>query len=241
MLTIQYIGTHYHGWQVQPNAVTVQELVQDAIEKVTGVRSSLTGCSRTDAGVHAEMFCCVTDTESSIAEEKMVAALNAWLPSDVAVAACREVAADFHPRYDARGKQYQYRIWNRPARNPFLEGRVLHCRRRLDVETMHRAAQQFLGRHDFSAFCAAGSDVEDRVRTVTEARVDEQDGVVTFTVAADGFLYNMVRIMVGTLLDIESGRLAENSIEAALQSPDRAAAGHTAPACGLYLTQVYYD
>ena len=241
MLTIQYIGTHYHGWQVQPNAVTVQELVQDAIEKVTGVRSPLTGCSRTDAGVHAEMFCCVTDTESPIAEEKMVAALNAWLPPDVAVAACREVAADFHPRYDARGKQYQYRIWNRPARNPFLEGRVLHCRRRLDVETMHRAAQQFLGRHDFSAFCAAGSEVEDRVRTVTEARVSEQDGMVTFTVAADGFLYNMVRIMTGTLLDIESGRLTEDSIQTALQSPDRAAAGHTAPACGLYLTQVYYN
>ena len=241
MLTIQYIGTHYHGWQVQPNAVTVQELVQDAIEKVTGVRSPLTGCSRTDAGVHAEMFCCVTDTESLITEEKMVAALNAWLPSDVAVAACREVAADFHPRYDARGKQYQYRIWNRPARNPFLEGRALHCRRRLNVEVMHRAAQQFLGRHDFSAFCAAGSDVEDRVRTVTEARVSEQDGLVTFTVAADGFLYNMVRIMTGTLLDVESGRLTEDSIKAALQTPDRAAAGHTAPACGLYLTQVYYD
>jgi tRNA pseudouridine38-40 synthase len=183
----------------------------------------------------------VTDTESLITEEKMVAALNAWLPSDVAVAACREVAADFHPRYDARGKQYQYRIWNRPARNPFLEGRALHCRRRLNVEVMHRAAQQFLGRHDFSAFCAAGSEVEDRVRTVTEARVSEQDGLITFTVAADGFLYNMVRIMTGTLLDVESGRLTEDSIKAALQTPDRAAAGHTAPACGLYLTQVYYD
>ncbi len=241
MLTIQYIGTHYHGWQVQPNAVTVQQLVQDAIEKVTGVRSALTGCSRTDAGVHAEMFCCVTDTASSITEEKLVAALNAWLPSDVAVTDCREAAADFHPRYDARGKQYQYRIWNRPARNPFLEGRALHCRRRLDVQKMHRAAQGFLGRHDFSAFCAAGSEVEDRVRTVTECRVSEQDGLVTFTVAADGFLYNMVRIMMGTLLDIESGRLCEDVIPALLESPDRAAAGHTAPACGLYLTRVYYD
>ncbi len=241
MLTIQYIGTRYHGWQVQPNAVTVQQLMQDAIEKVTGVRSPLTGCSRTDAGVHAEMFCCVTDTESAVTEEKMVAALNAWLPPDVAVTSCRAVAADFHPRYDARGKQYQYRIWNRPARNPFLEGRALHCRRPLDVQKMNRAAAGFLGCHDFSAFCAAGSDVEDRVRTVTECRVSEQDGLVTFTVAADGFLYNMVRIMVGTLLDIESGRLQEDVIPALLESPDRAAAGHTAPACGLYLTHVYYD
>ncbi len=241
LLTIQYIGTRYHGWQVQPNAVTVQELVQDAIEQVTGVRSSLTGCSRTDAGVHAEMFCCVTDTASPIAEDKLVAALNAWLPSDVAVIACREVAAHFHPRYDARGKQYQYRIWNRAARNPFLEGRALHCRRPLNVEVMNRAAKDFLGRHDFSAFCAAGSEVEDRVRTVTECRVSEEDGLVTFTVAADGFLYNMVRIMMGTLLDIESGRLATDVIPTLLQSPDRAAAGHTAPACGLYLTRVYYD
>lgn len=241
MLTIQYIGTRYHGWQVQPNAVTVQQLLQDAIERATGVRSPLTGCSRTDAGVHAEMFCCVTDTPSLIAEHKMVAALNAWLPPDVAVTACREVAADFHPRYDARGKQYQYRIWNRPARNPFWEERALHCRRPLDVQKMHRAAAGFLGRHDFSAFCAAGSEVEDRVRTVTESRVTAQDGLVTFTVAADGFLYNMVRIMVGTLLDIESGRLPEDIIPALLSEPDRAAAGHTAPACGLYLTQVYYD
>lgn len=241
LLTIQYIGTRYHGWQVQPNAVTVQELVQDAIEQVTGVRSPLTGCSRTDAGVHAEMFCCVTDTASAIAEDKMVAALNAWLPTDVAVIACREVAAAFHPRYDARGKQYQYRIWNRAARNPFLEGRAWHCRRPLNVDVMNRAAQDFLGRHDFSAFCAAGSEVEDRVRTVTESRVSEEDGLVTFTVAADGFLYNMVRIMMGTLLDIESGRLEGNVIPTLLQSPDRAAAGHTAPACGLYLTRVYYD
>lgn len=241
MLTLQYIGTNYHGWQVQPNAVTVQQCVQDAIERVTGVRSSLTGCSRTDAGVHAEMFCCTTETESPIPCDKLVAALNAWLPSDIAVAECRPVSAEFHPRYDAKGKQYQYRIWNRPARNPFLEGRALHVKRPLDVEKMQRAARDFLGQHEFSAFCAVGSEVEDRVRTVTESTVTAENGLVTFTVAADGFLYNMVRIMVGTLLDIESGRLEDGCIPAVLAAGDREAAGHTAPACGLYLTQVYYD
>ncbi len=241
MLTLQYIGTRYHGWQVQPNAVTVQQCVQDAIERVTGVRSPLTGCSRTDAGVHAEMFCCTTETASTIGCDKLAAALNAWLPTDIAVIACREVTADFHPRYDARGKQYQYRIWNRPARNPFWQERALHVKRPLDVEKMRRAANDFLGQHDFSAFCAVGSDVEDRVRTVTESSVTEADGMVTFTVAADGFLYNMVRIMVGTLLDIESGKLKEGCVPALLAAGDREAAGHTAPACGLYLTRVYYD
>lgn len=239
-LTLQYIGTHYHGWQVQPNGVTVQQLVQDAIERVTGVRSALTGCSRTDAGVHAEMFCCAFTTDSPLRGGKMVMALNAWLPPDVAVCDCREVAEDFHPRYEARGKQYQYRIWNRVARNPFWEGRALHCRRPLDVTAMNEAAKDFLGRHDFSAFCAAGSEVEDRVRTVTESRVTEQNGLVTFTVAADGFLYNMVRIMTGTLLDIESGKLPAGCIPTLLEQPDRAAAGYTVPACGLYLTRVYY-
>lgn len=241
LLTVQYMGTAYHGWQVQPNVVTVQQVMQDAIEHVTGVRAALTGCSRTDAGVHAEMFCCVLDTDTPLSDQKLVAALNAWLPQDVAVSACRTVAVDFHPRYDARGKQYAYRIWNAPARNPFLAGRALHHRRPLDVEKMNTAAADFLGTHDFSAFCAAGSDVEDRVRTVRESRVTAEGNLVTFTVAADGFLYNMVRIMMGTLLDIESGRLPMDAIPAILAGGDRDAAGHTAPAEGLYLTHVYYD
>ena len=241
MLTLQYIGTNYHGWQVQPGVVTVQQCIQDAIERVTGVRSPLTGCSRTDAGVHAEMFCCTTTTSSQIPCEKLVAALNAWLPCDIAVVDCCPVTEEFHPRYDARGKQYQYRIWNRPARNPFLEGRALHVKRPLDVEKMQRAANDFLGKHDFSAFCAVGSDVEDRVRTVSRSTVTARDGMVTFTVTADGFLYNMVRIMVGTLLDIESGKREEGCIPVALATGAREAAGHTAPACGLYLTCVYYE
>lgn len=126
LLILRYDGTHYCGWQVQKNAVSVQQTVQDAIERVTGVRAGLTGCSRTDAGVHADMYCCAFDTESRLPPDKLVLALNAWLPADIAVYGCREVPADFHPRYTAMGKRYVYRIWNAAARNPFWEGRALH-------------------------------------------------------------------------------------------------------------------
>ena len=241
MLTLRYIGTAYHGWQVQPNATTIQQLLQDAIERVTGVRSGVIGCSRTDAGVHADMFCCTFDTASPLRGQKMVAALNAWLPRDIAVYDCREVPLVFHPRYDACGKRYVYRIWNEPARNPFWEERALHLKRPLNVSVMQKAAADFLGTHDFSAFCAAGSDVEDHVRTVRESTVTVKDGMVCYTVAADGFLYNMVRIMVGTLLDIESGRLAADCIPVLLSSAARDGAGYTVPACGLYLDRVFYE
>lgn len=241
LLTLRYLGTRYHGWQVQPNGVTVQQVMQDAIERVTGVRAPLTGCSRTDAGVHAEMFCCAFDTESPLRGGKMVMALNAWLPPDVAVYGCREVAADFHPRYAAVGKRYLYRIWNDPARNPFWEGRALHLRRPLSLPPMQRAAADFVGTHDFSACCAAGSAVEDRVRTVRECAVTRTGSLVTVAVTADGFLYNMVRIMVGTLLEAESGQRAPDSVPALLRQGGREAAGFTAPACGLYLDKVYYE
>lgn len=240
LLTLRFDGSRYHGWQVQPNGVTVQQALQDAVEAVTGVRAGVTGCSRTDAGVHAEMFCCTFDTDCAVPAARVPAALNASLPRDIAVYDCREVAADFHPRYAAMGKRYVYRIWNAPQRNPFLEGRALHWRDRLDEPALTRQAADFLGRHDFTAFCAAGSAVEDRVRTVRAARVDRQGEQVVFTVEADGFLYNMVRIMAGTLLDIAAGRLPPGCIPALLAGRDRTAAGRTAPAHGLYLQRVWY-
>lgn len=241
LLTLQYDGSRYHGWQVQPNGITVQQVMQDAVERLTGVRSGITGCSRTDAGVHAEMFCCGLHTDSRIPPEKVPAALNAHLPRDVAVTGCRLVSPAFHPRYDALGKRYVYRIWNHPARSPFWEGRAYHYGRRLDDGVMNAAAADLVGQHDFAAFCASGSSVEDTVRSVRSCSVTRQGELVEIRVEADGFLYNMVRIMVGTLLDIESGRIARGAIPAILQSRDRAQAGTTAPACGLYLEQVFYD
>ncbi|MBP5303621.1 MAG: tRNA pseudouridine(38-40) synthase TruA [Clostridia bacterium] len=240
LLTIQYVGTAYHGWQVQPNGVTVQERLQDAIEKVTGVRSGVIGCSRTDAGVHAKMFCCTLDTEYPLQGEKMAKALNAHLPKDIAVYKVREVAPDFHPRYQAVGKTYTYCIWNGKHRNPFYEDRALFISKTLDEGVMDKAAKGFCGTHDYKAFCSAGSDVEDTVRTVSECSVKREGDLVTVTVTANGFLYNMVRILVGTLLDIEAGRLPSDAIKQALDTTKRQDLGATAPPMGLYLEKVYY-
>jgi len=241
LLTLRYDGTAYHGWQVQPNGVTVQQILQDAIEAVTGVRAGVIGCSRTDAGVHADMFCCTFDTDSPLRGNKLLSALNFHLPRDVAVYGVQEVAADFHPRYMARGKRYIYRIWNGAQRHPVYERYALHRNRPLDEEMLNRAATAFEGTHDFAAFCGAGSDVEDTVRTVSRCRVERQGGLVSFIVEGDGFLYNMVRIMVGTLLEIADDRLDAGSIPAILASKDRTKAGPTAPAKGLCLAQVFYD
>ncbi len=241
LITLRYDGTAYHGWQVQPNAVTVQETLQDAVQAVTGVRSGITGCSRTDAGVHADMFCCALDTDSPLRGDKLASALNFHLPRDIAVYDVREVAQDFHPRYHALGKRYVYRIWNGSQRHPIFERYALHCKGVLDEQQLNRAATQFIGTHDFAAFCAAGSDVQDTVRTVSDCRVERQGDLVLFSVQADGFLYNMVRIMVGTLLDIADGRLAQDAIGGILASGDRTQAGPTAPAKGLCLQEVFYN
>ena len=241
LLTVRYDGTAYHGWQVQPNGITVQQTLQDAIEAVTGVRSGVVGCSRTDAGVHADKFCCTFDTDSPLRGDKLASALNFHLPADVAVYGVREAAADFHPRYMAAGKRYVYRIWNGSQRHPVYARYALHRNRRLDETLMDRAAAFFVGRQDFAAFCGAGSDVEDTVRTVRRCEVRRQGDLVTFTVEGDGFLYNMVRIMVGTLLEVADGRLQVEDIPVILQSKDRSKAGPTAPAKGLCLEEVFYD
>lgn len=241
LLTLRFDGTRYHGWQVQPNGVTVQETLQNAVERVTGVRSGVTGCSRTDAGVHAAMFCCTFDTASKLRGEAMALALNAYLPHDIAVYACRDVEPDFHPRYSAAGKRYLYRIWNSPLRNPFWEDYALQVKKPLDVGKLNAAAADFVGTHDFAAFCAAGSSVKDTVRTVKRCGVTREGELVTFVVEANGFLYNMVRIMTGTLLDMAGGRREWDSIPKALGSGKRTTAGATAPARGLILDEVFYN
>ncbi len=240
LLTIRYDGTAYHGWQVQPNGITVQQAMQDAIQAVTGVRAGVTGCSRTDAGVHADMFCCAIDTDFPLRGDKLASALNFHLPRDIAVYRVQEVAADFHPRYHARGKRYIYRIWNGTQRHPVYDRYAIHQRTPLDEDKMNAAAAHFVGEHDFAAFCGAGSDVEDTVRRIFRAEVTRRGDLVTFTVEGDGFLYNMVRIMAGTLLEVAARRLDGRSIPAILAGGDRADAGPTAPAKGLCLQEVFY-
>lgn len=240
LLTLQYDGTRYHGWQVQPNGITVQETLQNAVETVCGVRYGITGCSRTDTGVHARRFYCTMDRPTKPSVEALVKALNANLPDDVAVLACREVPEMFHPRYSAQGKRYTYYIWNGPVRSPFYKEHSLYVRSRLDETALNETAKLFLGTHDFSAFCSAGSSVEDKHRTVTRSEVTREGDMVLYTVEADGFLYNMVRILVGTLLDVHSGRLDRESVLKALESGQRELAGVTAPPQGLFLDEVFY-
>lgn len=241
LLKLSYIGTAYHGWQVQPNGVTVQEKVQDALEMILGERVSVTGCSRTDSGVHAEMFCCNIRTEHKIPSEKMVPALNAHLPEDIAVYDCCEMREDFHARYDCIGKEYCYRIWNSRSRDPFWQDRALHYPYHLDVDKMNKASKAFIGTHDFAGFCSAGSSVKSTVRTVTKAEVEREGDLVTFKVSADGFLYNMVRIMVGTLLEVSQGKTEASELTDIIESKTRERAGFTAPPQGLYLHRVDYE
>ena len=240
LLTISFDGTAYHGWQVQENAVTVQQTLQDALEHICSRRDNIVGCSRTDSGVHANMYCCNIRTESAIECQKLVGALNAVLPRDIAALDCREVDYDFHARYDCKSKEYIYKIWNSPNKNPFLYDYSLHYKHRLDEEFLSRQAADFIGTYDFASFCAAGSSVEDTERTVMNASVERDGDMVIFRVEANGFLYNMVRIMVGTVLDIGLGRKSIDSIPQALATQNRHLAGRTAPASGLYLCDVYY-
>ena len=241
LLTICYDGTNYHGWQVQQNALSVQQVFQEAAAKVLGERPDVKGCSRTDSFVHAREFCVGFRTERDIPCGRLVGALNHFLPEDVAVLSCREVPPDFHARYSCRGKEYGYQIWTDPVRNPFLRGRALHYWYPLDLGRLNAAASFFPGARDFTSFCAV--DARERgnmTRTVTRSEWSREGPLVLFTVAADGFLYNMVRIMVGTMLRVAEGKLEPGDMERILLAKDRRAAGPTAPACGLYLNRVFY-
>lgn len=242
LLTLRYSGCDFHGWQIQQNAVTVQEVFQNALYRIIHERPDIKGCSRTDAGVHANAYAISMKIKHPIACDRLMMALNRYLPFSIAVTDVREVGMDFHARYSCVGKEYVYKIWNHRVRDPFLHGYALHYRYDMDVQMLHDAAQSFVGSHDFSSFCTLDKrEKGDFIRTVHYARVERDGDLVTFTVAADGFLYNMVRIMVGTLLAINNGRIAPDKLDEIIRGEDRSLAGPTAPACGLYLNRVFYD
>lgn len=241
-MTISYDGANYHGWQIQQNAVAVQQVFQEALGRVLGEKPDIKGCSRTDSFVHAREYCISLKTEHTIPCERLVGALNHFLPDDIAVWSCREVPMDFHARYSCTGKEYVYEIWNNPVRDPFLRRRALHYWYPLDLERLNEAAACFLGTHDFTSFCTLDTrERGDMTRTVTKAAVRREGDLVLFTVAADGFLYNMVRIMVGTLLRVAQGQLEPPDVAKAIEAKDRKAAGPTAPPYGLYLNRVFYE
>ena len=242
LITIQYDGSCFHGWQIQDNAYTVQECFQSALYKILGGEHDIKACSRTDTGVHARMFCISVAFDNRITNERLVGALNHFLPEHMACCSCRDVAPDFHARYSCKGKEYVYLIHNSKTRDPFLNKRALHYWYPMDEEVLNRAAGYYVGSHDFSAFCTMDARKKgDLVRTVYSASVQRDGDKVLFTVSADGFLYNMVRIMAGTLLRVQEGKIKPEDIPGIIESGDRAMAGPTAPAHGLYLNRVFYE
>ena len=243
LLTVAYDGSNYHGYQVQNGQTTIQEKLQDAIEALLGKRYPIVGCSRTDSGVHARDFKATFSTDADapkIPVEKLPIALNLHLPDDIAIKNAEEASESFHVRYDVKTKEYEYLILNSRIRSPFLCGRTYFYSTPLDVESMNEAAQFFVGTHDFSAFISSGSDVEDRVRTIYSCIVERNGELVTVRISGNGFLYNMVRIIVGTLIEVSSGKLSPSEIPEIILSGDRSMAGYTVPACGLYLNRVEY-
>lgn len=240
LLSLKFDGTSYHGWQLQSNAVTVQQKVNEAINSVLNENINVNGCSRTDSGVHANMFCCNFKTDKSIPCEKLINAVNSYLPRDIAVFDAKEVGGDFHARFSCKSKEYIYRILNSEYRDPFEENRAWFYPYMLDVKLMDEQAKHFEGFHNFAAFCSSGSSVTDTHRTVYSASAERNGDIIIFRIHGDGFLYNMVRIALGTLVDISRGKIQEDTIPDILNSGDRKNAGITAPASGLYLNRVIY-
>lgn len=244
LLELCYDGSSFCGYQVQPGKPTVQSALQDAIEKVYGVRYPVKGCSRTDSGVHALQYFATYDTDKMLPAERIPAALNSVIDKHIAIKSVRVVDDSFHVRHDVKMKEYEYLVSIGDIPDPFMIGRVWHYPKKLRddrIFLMREAAKGFVGRHDFSAFMSAGSDIADKVRDVKYLDVTEQDGLIRIRIAADGFLYNMVRIIVGTLIDVASGRIPPEDIPAIIESKDRANAGMTAPPEGLYLRKVVFN
>jgi len=246
-LLLQYDGTDFHGWQIQDERRTVQGELTHALSLIEGRSVNVHGSGRTDAGVHAEGQVASVDIQREITTAKLRAAVNGNIGRDVRVLAVDVVAADFHARYSALEKTYVYRIVNGPVISPFWWRYAHHDARRLDLESMKEAGELFCGEHDWTAFSAAQSDVEDRVRTVTRVeileRADERSrgSLIEIRVSASGFLRYMVRAMAGTLMAVGRGELDRDAISEALQTGIRPTAAVTAPACGLTLMSVRYD
>lgn len=240
MIKLRFDGTNYAGYQRQANANTVGEEVLKALTAFFGSVEALSGCSRTDSGVHANCYCASFRAEKRAEPDRVVRGLNGLLPRDISVFDCCEVPLEFHARYSVKSKEYVYYILNSRIRDPFYEKYALLFPLPLDTEELNRECEAFVGTHDFSAFCAAGASVGDKTRTVESARFERQGDLVSFRVRGDGFLYNMVRIMVGTCLDIAAGKIEKGKIKEIIDSGNRKNAGHTAPAHGLFLDSVIY-
>lgn len=240
-LFLRYDGTAYHGWQVQKTERSVAQTLEQAAEKIVGHKVHMTGCGRTDAGVHARVYVANFRTDSRIPCDRLPLALNSRLPADIAVYEAREVPERFNAIGSCVRKEYTYQIYNSRLRDPFFVNRAWFYPKHLDERVLRAAAAQFVGTHDFAAVRSVGTEVRSTVRTVYHFDVERDGTLLYFRVCANGFLYNMVRAMVGTAVYAAEGKIPPESIGALLEAGNRTAAGPTVPACGLAMTQLWYD
>lgn len=239
-LTIEYDGTNYVGWQRQKNGISIEEKIERAIMEITREESRIIGASRTDAGVHARGQTANFHTLSNIPVSKFSSAINSKLPSDIVILEAEEVAEDFHSRYSSIGKRYSYKIINRKQPIAYLRNFAVHCPYELDFDAMKNASRAFLGKHDFAAFKSTGGSAKTSVRTIGYIDLVRDGELITLLIEGDGFLYNMVRIIAGTLMDVGRGKIPADSLKDIIESGDRNMAGKTAAAHGLCLERVYY-
>ena len=240
-LCLTYLGTGYHGWQIQKNLSTVQDTMEKAISMVVGHSVHVTGCGRTDAGVHAKCYVANFRTTSTIPVERLPYALNTHLPADIVVTQAFEVHEGFNAIGSCAKKEYTYLIYNSRLKDPFYVNRAWFYPKHLDENIMQEAARQFVGTHDFAAVRSVGTDVKSTVRTVYHFEVERQGNLIALRVCANGFLYNMARAMVGTVVYAAEGKIKPTEIGEILDSGNRTAAGPTVPAGGLYMTHLWYD
>ena len=240
-LKLMYVGTAYHGWQVQKNGVTVQETLQNALATVVCHPVKCTGAGRTDAGVHAEVYIANFRTTSTIPVERLPLAVNTRLPEDIVVVSAREVSEGFNAIGSCLKKEYTYRIYNSRFKNPFYVNRAYFYPKHLDEDFLNRAAGMFVGTHDFAAVRSVGTETKSTVRTIYYCHVTRNGDLLELKVCANGFLYNMVRAITGTVLYAAEGKFAPEDIPAILERGDRSAAGPTVPPGGLYLTRLWYE
>ncbi len=236
-----YRGTEYHGFQRQSNAVTVQEVLEKHLSKVLNEPVTITGCSRTDTGVHANQFCFNVRTNSNISCLGFTRGVNGELPDDISILSCEEAPLDFHARFDCKGKEYIYKIHCSESKNPFAADLMFHYRRKFDIEAAKKAAEYFVGTHDFLSFCADCTNLSTAVRTIYSFKIENSGDSVIMLVKGNGFLYNMIRIIAGTLIDVSEKRIAPDDIPVILAAKDRLKAGRTAMPHGLYLNRVFYS
>ena len=242
LFVLRFLGTNYHGWQIQENALSIQEVFQNALFKVIKHRTDVKGCSRTDSGVHANSYCASARININIEPRNLVLAMNTFLPYDIKVIKCIKVEDSFHARYSCRAKEYIYKLYNCRVMDPFMVGRSLHFWYNLDIRLMNILAKCFIGNHDFSSFCSLDRrETKKMDRNIFSFDIYKLENIVYFKIKADGFLYNMVRIIVGTILEANYRKTTIEGINKIIKSKNRQLAGPTVPACGLYLNRIFYD